>query len=197
MYFLAKCQLDHGRIEEAMATLLRLQSLRSNMTLGSPCFASGLLLLGEAYERAGDVPHAIQSYARLLESWRNGDPELRDRLEAERRLARLKEEHRDAARAEGPKRPAQSEDVTERRSARADVPVLASIAHAMTEIAIAFDVPTLDQALALDERLGAGTEYAKVGLQLFTTAGPEAVQELRRAGGACSSISSSTTFPTP
>ncbi len=46
------------------------------------------------------------------------------------------------------------------------------------EIAIAFDVETLDQALALDEQLGEGPEYAKVGLQLFTSAGPDAVLAL-------------------
>ena len=52
----------------------------------------------------------------------------------------------------------------------------------MSEIAIAFDVATLDQALALDERLGAGNEIAKVGLQLFTAAGPDVVRRLRERG---------------
>jgi orotidine-5'-phosphate decarboxylase len=52
----------------------------------------------------------------------------------------------------------------------------------MTEIAIAFDVPGLEPALALDERLGAGTEYAKVGLELFTAAGPDAVRALKARG---------------
>lgn len=52
----------------------------------------------------------------------------------------------------------------------------------MTELAIAFDVATLDQAIALDERLGAGPEIAKVGLQLFAAAGPGAVAALRRRG---------------
>ena len=49
----------------------------------------------------------------------------------------------------------------------------------MSEIAIAFDVPTLDDALALDEKLGEGPEYAKIGLQLFTAEGPNAVRKLR------------------
>ena len=49
---------------------------------------------------------------------------------------------------------------------------------APAEFAIAFDVGTLDEALALDERLGEGPEYAKVGLQLFTSAGPDAVRAL-------------------
>jgi len=52
----------------------------------------------------------------------------------------------------------------------------------MTEIAIAFDVATLVQAVELDERLGAGPEYAKVGLELFTAAGPEAVLALKARG---------------
>ena len=52
----------------------------------------------------------------------------------------------------------------------------------MTGIAVAFDVPGLDQALALDERLGPGDEYAKVGLELFTAAGPEVVRQLKARG---------------
>jgi orotidine-5'-phosphate decarboxylase len=50
------------------------------------------------------------------------------------------------------------------------------------EFAIAFDVPTLEAALALDARLGAGPEYAKVGLELFAAAGPEAVRALTARG---------------
>jgi orotidine-5'-phosphate decarboxylase len=52
----------------------------------------------------------------------------------------------------------------------------------MSEIAIAFDVPALEDALALDQTLGEGPEYAKVGLELFTAAGPEAVRALRARG---------------
>ena len=52
----------------------------------------------------------------------------------------------------------------------------------MTDLAIAFDVETLDEALALDRRLGEGPELAKVGLQLFTAAGPDAVRKLRERG---------------
>ncbi|MBI5710251.1 MAG: orotidine-5'-phosphate decarboxylase, partial [Candidatus Eisenbacteria bacterium] len=48
--------------------------------------------------------------------------------------------------------------------------------------AIAFDVETLEAALALDERLGPGPEVAKVGLQLFAAAGPAAVRALKERG---------------
>ena len=50
------------------------------------------------------------------------------------------------------------------------------------EFAIAFDVSTLADALALDARLGSGPELAKVGLELFAAAGPEAVRVLRQRG---------------
>jgi orotidine-5'-phosphate decarboxylase len=52
----------------------------------------------------------------------------------------------------------------------------------VTEIAIAYDVATLDQAIALDERLGHGPEIAKVGLELFASAGPDAVLALADRG---------------
>lgn len=50
------------------------------------------------------------------------------------------------------------------------------------EFAIAFDVPTLEAALALDAKLGQGPEYAKLGLELFTAAGPEALKALKSRG---------------
>ena len=50
------------------------------------------------------------------------------------------------------------------------------------EFAIAFDVPTLDAALALDAQLGEGPEYAKLGLELFVSAGPEALRALQARG---------------
>jgi len=50
------------------------------------------------------------------------------------------------------------------------------------EFAIAFDVPTLEAALALDARLGPGPELAKVGLELFAAEGPAAVRALRERG---------------
>jgi len=50
------------------------------------------------------------------------------------------------------------------------------------ELAIAFDVATLEEALALDAKLGPGPELAKVGLELFASAGPESVRALRSRG---------------
>lgn len=47
---------------------------------------------------------------------------------------------------------------------------------------MALDVPHAREALALVERLGPRADFVKVGLQLFTAAGPAVVRELRRLG---------------
>jgi orotidine-5'-phosphate decarboxylase len=46
-------------------------------------------------------------------------------------------------------------------------------------IITALDVPTMDQALGLAERLGEAGGFVKVGLELFSAAGPEIVHRLR------------------
>jgi orotidine-5'-phosphate decarboxylase len=63
-----------------------------------------------------------------------------------------------------------------------DEPGAGAAAAPAPEIAVAYDVPSLEQALALDDRLGPGPEYAKVGLELFTAAGPEVVRRLKARG---------------
>jgi orotidine-5'-phosphate decarboxylase len=50
------------------------------------------------------------------------------------------------------------------------------------EFAIAYDVDSLERALELDARLGEGPEIAKIGLELFTAAGPDVVKALRARG---------------
>ena len=50
------------------------------------------------------------------------------------------------------------------------------------EFAIAFDVATLAEALALDAALGAGPEWAKLGLELFAAEGPEVVRAFKARG---------------
>ena len=47
---------------------------------------------------------------------------------------------------------------------------------------IALDVPSLDAARALVERLGPEADYVKVGLELFTAEGPRVVEWLRAQG---------------
>ena len=52
----------------------------------------------------------------------------------------------------------------------------------MAQLIIALDAPDRDRALALVDRLGSGAEYYKVGLELFSQWGPEAVTTLRGRG---------------
>lgn len=52
----------------------------------------------------------------------------------------------------------------------------------MSEIIVALDVPSSDQALDLVERLGGTVGFYKVGSPLFTRAGPDIVRALRERG---------------
>ena len=48
----------------------------------------------------------------------------------------------------------------------------------MAQVIIALDVPTLDEAMGLVDSLGDGTDFYKVGLELFTREGPRVVDAL-------------------
>ena len=50
----------------------------------------------------------------------------------------------------------------------------------MPEVAVALDVQSADAALALVDRLPPDADFFKVGLELFSRAGPAVVRELRR-----------------
>lgn len=50
-------------------------------------------------------------------------------------------------------------------------------------IIVALDLPTAEAALALVSRLGPHAGFFKIGLQLYTAAGPEIVRALRERGG--------------
>jgi orotidine-5'-phosphate decarboxylase len=50
------------------------------------------------------------------------------------------------------------------------------------EPVIALDVPDLPSALALVERLGPDADFVKIGLELFTAAGPAVVEAMQRQG---------------
>ncbi len=52
----------------------------------------------------------------------------------------------------------------------------------MSEIAVALDFPSPVPALELVGRLGSDADFYKVGLELFTCAGPSFLEELRAAG---------------
>src|SRR5688572_13213053 len=55
----------------------------------------------------------------------------------------------------------------------------------MTRLAFALDVPTLDEARSLVATLGDAVDVYKVGLELYTAAGPDAVRMVTDAGADC------------
>lgn len=52
----------------------------------------------------------------------------------------------------------------------------------MTQVIVALDLPSRDRALSLVDALGAQVETYKVGLELFTHAGPSVVSDLKERG---------------
>src|SRR5690606_5527765 len=52
----------------------------------------------------------------------------------------------------------------------------------MSEIIVALDLPSSDEALGLVDRLGDSVGFYKVGSPLFTRSGPEFIRELRARG---------------
>ena len=52
----------------------------------------------------------------------------------------------------------------------------------MSEVIVALDVPELDDALSLVRSLGDDATFYKVGLELYTAAGPDSVHALRNEG---------------
>lgn len=51
-----------------------------------------------------------------------------------------------------------------------------------TRLISALDLPELDQALAMVDRIGGAVEWYKVGKQLFTHYGPQVIRELKARG---------------
>lgn len=52
----------------------------------------------------------------------------------------------------------------------------------MARLIVALDLPAADRALALVDRIGEEGDFYKVGLELYTRAGPDVVRELKRRG---------------
>ena len=65
------------------------------------------------------------------------------------------------------------------------------------QIIVALDVTSKKEALAVVTQLREAISFFKIGLQLYTAAGPEAVREIIATGAKVFSISNCTTFRTP
>ncbi|MCA1650224.1 MAG: tetratricopeptide repeat protein [Acidobacteria bacterium] len=82
----ASVNIRAGRDTEAAQLLERLQSAYERV-FGMEAYARSFFLLGQIYERRGDVARARQQYARFLDLWRDGDLERAWVAEAQKKLS--------------------------------------------------------------------------------------------------------------
>ena len=89
-YQSARCLIDNGRAAEAIPELLAVVNAPLLNPDAAPCYGPSWFELGRAYEATGDIRHSIQAYETLLRMWKDGDPDLPLRIQAETRLTALK-----------------------------------------------------------------------------------------------------------
>ena len=82
----AMSQLKAGHDAEAAKLFERLQS-QFERSAAMEAYARSLFLLGQTYERLGDMTRAREQYAHFLDLWRDGDVERGWVAEAQRKIA--------------------------------------------------------------------------------------------------------------
>lgn len=90
-YMSARCLIDAGKPEQAIAELQAVVNAPLLNPDAAPCYGPAWFELGRAYEATGDKRRSIEAYETLLKMWKDGDPDLPIRLEAEARLRTLKQ----------------------------------------------------------------------------------------------------------
>lgn len=89
-YMSARCHVASGRGDLAIPQLLAIVDAPMLNPDAAPCYPAAYYELGRACEATGDVRRAINAYETLLRMWKNGDPDLPMRVQAEERLRALK-----------------------------------------------------------------------------------------------------------
>jgi tetratricopeptide (TPR) repeat protein len=89
-YLSAKCLTDAGHPDQAISALKAVVNAPLLNPDAAACYGPSWFELGRAYEAAGDRKHAIESYETLLRMWKDGDPDLPLRIEAQTRLENLR-----------------------------------------------------------------------------------------------------------
>ncbi len=87
----ARCLIDAGRPEQAIAELETVLNAPLLNPDAASCYGPAWFELGRAYEAAGDKRRSVEAYETLLRMWKDGDPDLPIRLQAEARLRTLKQ----------------------------------------------------------------------------------------------------------
>jgi tetratricopeptide (TPR) repeat protein len=83
----ATANLEAGREDEAVRLFERLQA-SSERVFDLDAYARSFYLLGQLYERRGDVTRAREQYSRFLDLWRDGDLERGWVAEAQKKSSR-------------------------------------------------------------------------------------------------------------
>lgn len=86
---LAECQLAAGSYDNALASVIRLRNLKE--ARWTTQYVKSYYLAGKIYEKRGDKNLAVQNYEKFLEIWKNADKDLPSSIDAQSRLARLKQ----------------------------------------------------------------------------------------------------------
>jgi tetratricopeptide (TPR) repeat protein/TolB-like protein len=89
-YHSARCLIDSGHAVQAIPELLAVVNVPLLNPDAAPCYGPAWFELGRAYEASGDIRRSIGAYEMLLRMWKDGDPDLPLRVQAEARLTALK-----------------------------------------------------------------------------------------------------------
>jgi tetratricopeptide (TPR) repeat protein/predicted Ser/Thr protein kinase len=89
-YTSARCLIDTGHADQAIPELLAVVNAPLLNPDAAACYGPAWYQLGRAYEATGDVRHSIEAYETLLRMWKDSDPDLPLRVDAEARLVALK-----------------------------------------------------------------------------------------------------------
>jgi tetratricopeptide (TPR) repeat protein/predicted Ser/Thr protein kinase len=90
-YMSARCLIESGHGALAIPELLAVVKAPLLNPDAAPCYGPAWFQLGRAYESTGDIRHSIEAYETLLRMWKDGDPDLPMRIQAEARLRALKQ----------------------------------------------------------------------------------------------------------
>jgi tetratricopeptide (TPR) repeat protein len=89
-YMTARCQIATGHADLAIPELLGIVNAPMLNPDAAPCYPAAYYELGRAYEATGDLRRSAEAYETLLRMWKNADPELPFRVDAEERLRAMK-----------------------------------------------------------------------------------------------------------
>ena len=92
-YELGQLYLEKGQYENALESVQRMQRTYisySDFALRPIQYPRSYYLLGKIYEKKGDSKLAIENYQKLLDLWKDANPDIPELIDTKNRLAKLK-----------------------------------------------------------------------------------------------------------